>query len=175
MTSKLSNEYLLQSSLLLDQAMLKIEHCEMQLTDSQICSRPNPGINSIGNLILHMAGNLRQWAIVPNVADESDERDRQQEFADCEMSKDDLMKQLRATVDLAKQTFQSLQSLEPESLLESQTIQGFTLSRLGAITHTTTHFVGHTHQVIMLTRLILGDDYVFHWTAEEGDRSQVPV
>ena len=175
MTSILSDEYLQQSSQLLDQAMLKIEHCMAQLADSQIGQRPQPGLNSIGNLILHMAGNLRQWAIVPNSPNETDQRNRDQEFADCEIGKDELLKQLRETVAQARAVFQSLRSTGAESLLESDTIQGFTLSRLGAITHTTTHFVGHTHQVIMLTRMMLGDAYSFQWTASEGDRGQVPI
>ena len=172
---ELGNEYLQQSQALLDQAMLKIEHCLEQLTDQQICLRAQPGLNSVANLILHVAGNLRQWGIVPNSPTEVDRRNRDAEFNDCDVTKKELLDSLRETVAQAKQIFGGMKDAEDGWLLLEQSIQGFTMSRLAAITHTTTHFVGHTHQIIMMTRMILGDRYKFHWGDDGGDRSQVPI
>lgn len=177
MNSDLCAEYLIQSQNLLDQSKLKLEHCLGQLTELQICRRPQPGMNSIANLILHMTGNLRQWAVVPNTTGAVDARDRDHEFADCTIAKSELQELLKASVTEASAVFNSLRKSDPtnQSLLDSQTIQGFDVSRLGAITHTTAHFVGHTHQVIMMTRLMLGTDYVFHWGTDGGDRRAVPI
>ncbi len=43
----------------LDSALERIQHCLGQLTDGQVWHRSQPGLNSIGNLILHLCGNLR--------------------------------------------------------------------------------------------------------------------
>jgi hypothetical protein len=47
----------------LDSALDRIKHCLVQLTDDQVWHRSQPGLNSIGNLILHLCGNLRQWVV----------------------------------------------------------------------------------------------------------------
>ncbi len=65
--------------LLQDDYLLKIERCLERLTDEQIWWRPNPESNSIGNLILHLCGNARQW-IVSGLGGATDERHRQAEF-----------------------------------------------------------------------------------------------
>ena len=62
---ELATEVTRQVSHLLDQSVVKIEHCLNQLSDKQIWTRPRGSVNSIGNLILHLLGNLRQWGIVP--------------------------------------------------------------------------------------------------------------
>src|SRR3989442_12505721 len=41
----------------------KIERCLELLKDEQIWWRANPQSNSIGNLILHLSGNVRQWIV----------------------------------------------------------------------------------------------------------------
>ena len=45
----------------LDEAVQTIKHCLNQLSDEQIWWRPAASMNSIGNLLLHVGGNLRQW------------------------------------------------------------------------------------------------------------------
>src|SRR5262245_29165669 len=42
-------------------ALKRIEHCLAQLNDEQVWWRPTESMNSIGNLLLHLAGNVRQW------------------------------------------------------------------------------------------------------------------
>ena len=41
----------------------KIERCLEKLSDEQIWWRPNEESNSIGNLVLHVCGNARQWIV----------------------------------------------------------------------------------------------------------------
>jgi hypothetical protein len=50
-----------ESNGVFDQCLAKIEHCLSQLTDEQVWWRPHESLNSIGNLILHLTGNVRQW------------------------------------------------------------------------------------------------------------------
>ena len=47
----------------LTKAVQQITHCLDQLTDEQVWWRPSESMNSIGNLILHLCGNLRQWIV----------------------------------------------------------------------------------------------------------------
>lgn len=163
--------FLEESAEILDQASIKIRHCLGQLTAAQIGWRPHPNGNSIGNLILHICGNLRQWTLA-GVGGQSDTRDRKNEF-DCRevFAADSLVRLMDLTVSEAQALIDSLSSSQ---LVERRSIQGFDVTVLQAIHHTTTHFVGHTHQIIYITRMILGDKYQMRWSPEE-DRGKLPI
>src|SRR5438046_10534773 len=83
---------------LIEDFLPKIERCLERLTDEQIWSRPNEQSNSIGNLLLHLSGNARQW-IVCGVGGAADSRDRDAEFAQrTVIARGDLHSLLRRTV-----------------------------------------------------------------------------
>lgn len=65
----------------LTNALARIEHCLGQLNDQQVWWRSQLSPNSIGNLMLHLYGNVRQW-IVSGVGGASDMRPRPAEFAE---------------------------------------------------------------------------------------------
>ena len=163
--------FLSQCGELLEQCMVKIRHCLARLATEQIWWRPRPDQNSIGNLCLHLAGNLRQWTVC-GVGGLPDDRDRASEFtANHPLPGPELLEQLESRVVDARQLFDGL---DPTALTGIRTIQGFEVTVLQAILHTTSHFVGHTHQIILLTRLILGDEYRFQWTPQ-ADRGSIPI
>src|SRR2546430_13916452 len=66
----------------LEKALDRIKHCVAQLSNEQVWRRPQPSLNSIGNLILHLCGNVRQ-CIVSGVGGAKDNRNRPAEFAEC--------------------------------------------------------------------------------------------
>lgn len=168
---QITSETISESIHLLEQSVRKIEHCLKQLDSDQIWWRPAPELNSIGNLILHICGNLNQWA-VNGIPDLKDERQRDLEFrADISLSVDELTGLMNQTVAQAAAV---IHSLSPEKLLETRQIQGFTVTVLGAISHTVPHFVGHTHQIIYLTRLQLGNAYQFDWFPG-SQQKRVPI
>ncbi|MEM9410358.1 MAG: DUF1572 family protein [Planctomycetota bacterium] len=171
LSNLLSTEFSLQATQLLDQAVVKLEHCLGQLDESQIWWRPKTSLNSIANLLLHMEGNLKQWSI-NSVTGLPDQRQREQEFLPepC-ITKIELWNLVSSTVEKSKQV---ISSIKAEDYLTERTIQGFNVSLLQAILHTTTHFQGHTHQIIMLTRIIKGDDYQFQWN-DGSDRNTLPM
>jgi hypothetical protein len=144
----------------LTSALAKIKHCLGQLTDEQVWWRSRPSLNSIGNLILHLCGNVRQW-IVAGLGDAADVRDRPAEFSEPgPIPKEELLRKLEAVVDearvvLARQT--------ARQLLEARRIQGFDVTGLAAIFDSVPHFRGHTQEIVSLTRLQLGDAYRFAW------------
>jgi hypothetical protein len=152
----------------LDQSFAKITHCAGQLSEDQIWWRPDPELNSVGNLLLHLAGNLRQW-IIAGVGGSEDLRDRPAEFsAKGGRLKAELLSQLEETVDEARNV---LLGAKAEEMLKERRIQGFTVSGWVAVLDSLTHFQGHTQEIIGLTRQRLGPAYQFHWrpqTPEEG-------
>jgi uncharacterized damage-inducible protein DinB len=137
----------------------KIERCLDVLSDEQIWWRANAQSNSIGNLILHLSGNVRQW-IVCGLGDGTDARDRDAEFAQREsIARAELLSLLKATLAEVDQT---LARFDPERLLETQTIQGLDVSALDAILHVVEHFSMHTGQIILITKMLTESDLAFY-------------
>src|SRR5215831_16370096 len=64
---------------LLDEYWPRLRSCAEQLTDEQVWWRPNEASNSIGNLMLHLNGNVRQW-LVDSFGKHEDTRNRPAEF-----------------------------------------------------------------------------------------------
>lgn len=152
----------------LDSALERIKHCLGQLNDERVWRRSQPSLNSIGNLILHLCGNLRQW-IVAGVGGAADRRDRPAEFAERgPIPKEELLHRLEAVVEEAKRV---LAGVEARQLTEVRHIQGFDVTGLAAIFDSVPHFRGHTQEIVHMTRLQLGDVYQFAWaptTPEQG-------
>jgi uncharacterized damage-inducible protein DinB len=144
---------------LLDHYLPKIERCLEKLTDEQIWWRANEESNSIGNLVLHLCGNARQW-IISGVGGQPDARVRDAEFQQREViSRDELLTLLRSTLAEIETT---LRTLDPALLLERRTIQGHDVDILEAIFHVTEHFSMHTGQIIMLTKMLTASDLRFY-------------
>ena len=144
---------------LLDDYLPKIERCLEQLTDDQVWWRPNDESNSIGNLILHLCGNARQW-VVAGLGDTADKRVRHEEFAHREViSRQGLLDQLRMTLN---EVARILTRLPSTTLSERRTIQGRNVEVLEAVFHVTEHFSMHTGQIIMLTKILTHKDLEFY-------------
>lgn len=137
----------------------KIERCLAQLTDEQIWWRSNEESNSIGNLVLHLCGNARQW-IVCGLGFHVDNRTRDAEFARRDpLPRDELLHLLRSTITDVEAV---LRQLNPATLLEKRTIQGSDVDVLQAIFHVTEHFSMHTGQIIMMTKMLTQKDLRFY-------------
>ena len=156
---------------LIDAAFDRIVHCAGQLTDTQLWWRPFDGANSIANQIIHLCGNLQQW-LVDGISRTVSTRDRAAEFSVTDgKSREVLLSDLHRVLERVRRT---LDDLSPESLTTIREIQGFSVTVLGAMFHSIPHLVGHAHQIMLMTRLQLAEQYQFHWTPD-GDRSSVPL
>lgn len=125
------------------------------LTDEQVWWRPNEASNSIGNLMLHLSGNVSQW-IVGGVGAQRVMRDRPREFAvRATIPKHELLATLASSVDEAVKV---LDHIDPMTLNERRTIQGSDVTVLYAIYHVVEHFSMHTGQILMLAKMITGED-----------------
>jgi uncharacterized damage-inducible protein DinB len=146
----------------------KIERCVGLLNDQQIWWRANEQSNSIGNLLLHLSGNVRQW-IVCGLGGATDSRDRDSEFAHRgEIPRAELFDRLKRTVDEAVAT---LARLDSDKLLEKHRIQGLEVSALEAVLHVVEHFSMHTGQIILLAKMSAEIDLEFY---DFSDSTPVP-
>lgn len=144
----------------LDKALSRLTHCVGQLSDEQLWHRPQPGLNSIGNLILHLSGNLRQW-VVAGLGGAADVRDRPAEFAHRgPIPAAELLNQLTAVVVLAQEV---LRQMTPAEWLRVRCIQTYDVTGLGALFDSVPHFRGHVQEIVGMTRALLGDAYQFQW------------
>jgi len=131
----------------------KIERCLAELADDDIWWRPNEASNSIGNLVLHLCGNVTMW-ILGGVGRLPFERDRQQEFDERKtIPAAELRSRLRGVVQRADEV---MRAVDAEELLTRRQIQGYDVTVLEAIYHVVEHFGMHTGQVILLSKARLG-------------------
>ena len=144
----------------------KIRSCLTLLDDAEIWWRPNQHSNSIGNLILHLSGNVRQW-IVSGLGGATDERRRDGECkARGGMTRSKLLQQLDTTLQEAVTT---LQSLEPDALERTFQIQAYEVTGLQAIFHVVEHFSYHTGQILFITKQLEDVDLGFYAELDEED------
>jgi uncharacterized damage-inducible protein DinB len=137
----------------------KIDRCLELLTDEQVWWRANPQSNSIGNLLLHLSGNVRQW-IVCSLGGAPDARDRDSEFAQrLIIPRDELLARLKQTLIEADTT---LAKFDPDKLHERHVIQGLDVTALEAIFHVVEHFSMHAGQIILLTKQLTAHDLHFY-------------
>jgi len=135
-----------------------IEKCLGQLSDEEIWWRPNPASNSLGNLVLHLCGNVRQW-IVSGLGGSEDIRERDLEFSERgPVPRETLITQLRSTVREACRVFSRLSE---DALLRKHSIQGFHVTGFYAVVHVTEHFGYHAGQIIYITKLKRAEDLKF--------------
>jgi hypothetical protein len=152
----------------LSQALERIQHCLGQLSEDQVWWRPTEAMNSVGNLLLHLAGNVRQW-IVAGVGGATDNRNRPAEFSERgPIPKADLLRKLGAVIAEAKK---AMIGRAPEDWMRIRRIQAHDVTGFAAALHSVAHFRGHTLEIIHMTRAQLGDRYRFAWvpaTPEQG-------
>lgn len=137
----------------------RIETCLGKLTREQVWARGGENENAIGNLVLHLCGNLSQW-IVCGVGGQPDARDRDGEFAARGgASPAELSARLREMVDESSAV---MATLAPERLAEPLFVQGYRVSALEAVYHVVEHFSMHAGQILFATKMLTGDDLGFY-------------
>jgi uncharacterized damage-inducible protein DinB len=143
-------------SLLTSDYLPKIERCLDRMSVEDIWWRPNEASNSIGNLILHLCGNVTMW-IIGGVGALPFERDRQLEFDERrEISAAELRSRIRS---IAQQADEVISAVGPNDLLSRRKIQGYDVTVLEAIYHVVEHFGMHTGQIITLSKARVGEDF----------------
>lgn len=149
----------------------RLRECVAPLTDEQVWWRPNEASNSIGNLILHLNGNVGQW-LVASFNKGEDERDRPAEFAaNGHISAAELLAKLGETLDAAAAV---LDRLTVEELLAPYAIQGYDVRGLDAVYQVVEHFGMHYGQIAYINKLLIGKDLGFYRDLRQTGRAENP-
>jgi len=144
----------------------KIKQCLEALPQDAVWRRANASSNSIGNLLLHLAGNVRQW-IVEGISGKNVHRDRASEFSARDGASG---RELIDNLDRALAEVDSiLAGLTTADLTRQCIVQERDHTVLSAIYHVVEHFAMHTGQIVLLTKAYAPDRIRFYddsgWTA----------
>lgn len=132
------------------ESLPRIKQCLGELSEEEVWERPNDELTSVGNLVLHLCGNVRQW-IISALGGAEDVRDRDAEFSDRgPISKADLVARLENTVSEACEV---LDAADVTELVDERTVQGYRVTNINILVHVTEHFSYHTGQITWYTKL----------------------
>ncbi len=155
----IASEFLRVSTTQLETQLGRIETCAGKLTDLQLWTRYGETQNAVGNLVLHLTGNVRQW-ILSGIGGAADTRARDAEFAARgSVPAGELMTGLRSVVEAAVRV---IGGMSDEALLERISVQGYDVTKLEAVYHVVEHFTGHAFQIIFATKLLTSEDLGFY-------------
>jgi uncharacterized damage-inducible protein DinB len=143
----------------LTQAAGRVDRCLEKLSDEQIWARGNTSENAVGNLCLHLCGNVRQW-VISGIGCAVDNRDRDAEFA---AQGGVAIPALRKRVaDAVEEGSAVIRSLTEHRLQEKIVVQNYELTVMEAVYHVVEHFSGHAGQIIFATKMLTGEDLGFY-------------
>ena len=126
----------------------RIRRCLDLLSEYDVWQRTETTV-SIGNLVLHLAGNVDQW-VLGGLGGREVSRDRPAEFNEPgPLSKDDLLARLDSVLDEAESV---LLGMAEEDLKRRYAIQGFEVDGVGIVVHVVEHFSYHTGQITFMTK-----------------------
>lgn len=157
---KISNELIKDVRVrIYEESFPRIRQCLEELSQDQIWFKPNKNSNSIGNLILHVCGNIRQY-VMSGIDGQSDVRQRSLEFSEkgplCTKELYSLISRLLNDVDPV------LSSIKSEDLVKMKQVQGFNMSVVSIIIHITEHLSYHTGQIAYATKQMKNIDLRFY-------------
>ncbi len=133
----------------------RITRCLEELTEEQVWHRPNGNSNSVGNQILHLCGNIRQW-IITGLGGEPDSRTRDAEFsATGGAEKEELLARL---TEVIRQSEVVITGLSEEDILSEREVQAFKHDGMFILTHVTEHLSYHTGQIIFWVKALKDKD-----------------
>ena len=155
----IEKEFINQSILRLNENTPRIEKCLELLTEKEVWQRPNSSSNSIGNLIVHLCGNITQY-IISSLGESEDNRKRDEEFSiDGKFTKAQILLLLQEALIKATKVLKHITS---NQLVKIHSVQGFELSGIGIIIHVVEHYSYHTSQISFFTKLLKDQDLGYY-------------
>jgi len=146
----------------------RIIKCLGELTDDEIWRRPNEHLASIGNLVLHLCGNVRQW-IITGIGGAKDVRERWKEFDEKgPLPRAQLIQKLDSTL---KEACDVLRNADRAKLIEPRTVQGEVNTGIAIILHVSEHFSYHVGQISLHTKLLKNIDLGYYKDRDLNVRS----
>lgn len=137
-----------------EESIQRIKLCLGMVSESMVWYRHNEQVNSIGNNILHLEGNAKQW-ILSGIGNWPDNRNRQLEFVPNQSyNKQALIEKLDK---LQLNLNEVLEKIEIEKLTEKRKVQVFQETGMSILIHVIEHFSYHTGQITLLTKILTGE------------------
>lgn len=140
---------------LMEEGLTRIKHCVSQLDAKELWKQENENTNSVGNLIMHLQGNVRQY-IISGIDKQKDTRTRDAEFDPKNIKeKEEIVRALEQTLI---ESVHVINKIEPENLTEERKVQGFEETVLSIIIHVIEHFSYHVGQITFITKQLKNID-----------------
>jgi uncharacterized damage-inducible protein DinB len=165
-----SEDFLRFAHAKIKQQQARILEAIAMLPDDAFWRQPNPACNSVAQLLLHLAGNTRQW-ILHGVGGAEDIRDRDAEFDATPNSAGDrqaVTEHFRSTLD---DVLAALSTLDPSFLTKRIRPQGYQVSVLEAVFHVTEHFSYHAGQIFLLVKIHSFKDLGFYRHLDKSNKT----
>jgi len=156
---KLVEELVKNALYRMDESTRMIQKSITDISEEEFWQKPNDSLNSIGNLIVHLCGNITQY-IISSLGETEDLRNRDLEFSSSKNgTKSEIFNTLEETVAIAKRV---IFDANQEQLLKIRSVQGFTFSGIGVIIHAVEHFSYHTGQIAFWVKQLKNKDLGFY-------------
>lgn len=156
---KLVDELVKNALYRMDESTRMVQKSLSHITEEQLWLKPNASLNSIGNLLLHICGNMTQY-IISSLGETQDKRNRDAEFSQHQTAnKEQLLEKVLETVDTAKRV---IFDANVKQLLQQRSVQGFTFSGVGVIVHAVEHYSYHTGQIAFWVKQLKDVDLGFY-------------
>ncbi len=153
----------------MQESLERIEACLEQLTVAETWEKPNEYLNSIGNLVLHLCGNMTQY-ILSSLGGLPDNRNRDVEFtASPGLQGKELAGMIRTVILDCRSV---LNNLDDKALIRERIVQGFRLSGTGIILHVVEHLSYHTGQITFWTKYLKNKDMGFYAGQDLNSKNQ---
>ena len=129
----------------------RLTQCVSLLSEQALWERPNSHTNSVGNLVLHLCGNVNQW-INSGLGGYPDNRERHKEFDPySSLPAKELLMVLDVTISKAKKV---IGAMDEASIQRTYEVQGFEESGMGILIHVTEHFSYHVGQISYAVKML---------------------
>jgi len=159
MAALFQQEFINQSVYRINENTKRILKCLNEIDETEIWLRSNENSNSLGNIILHLCGNIRQY-VISSLGETGDIRIRDEEFSARDgFNKNELSLKIEST---ANEAVRIIKNLNEERLLKIYSVQGFDLSGIGIIIHVTEHYSYHTGQIAFWIKQLKNKDLKFY-------------
>ena len=136
----------------------RVQRCVEELPDDDIWWREHETNNGVGNLLLHLTGNLNQF-VLSGIGGAQDTRDKPGEFAERNrIPKDEILRRLHQAL---VETDRTLERLDSGRLLDCTVVQDRERRIFEVLSVVIEHFALHVGQIIYITKLKTGKDLKF--------------
>lgn len=153
---RLQQAFLTEANLRLkEESLTRIVQCIDILDDKQLWYAPNLVTNSVGNLVLHLTGNIRQY-LCHGIGGKVDVRERDKEFIPNQtLNATDLKQQISSAIFDGLTCVNAIQS---DDWLSEIRVQVFNMNKFSALIHVIEHTSYHVGQITHLTKMQTGNE-----------------